>query len=80
MSVWNRCLSHLSNELTVQEMTTWVLCLQAMETEDEIKLLAPNEYVRDKVENSYACRIREIATSLAERDSFNVLLLSLIHI
>ena len=55
-------------------MTTWVLCLQAMETEDEIKLLAPNEYVRDKVENSYACRIREIATSLAERDSFNVLL------
>ncbi len=74
MSVWNRCLSHLSNELSVQEMTTWVLCLQAMETEEGIKLLAPNEYVREKVETSYAARIREIATSLANREGFNVLL------
>ena len=74
MSVWNRCLSHLSNELSVQEMTTWVLCLQAMETEDGIKLLAPNEYVREKVESSYARRIREIATSLAETDGFDVML------
>ncbi len=74
MSVWNRCLSHLSNELSVQEMTTWVLCLQAMETEEGIKLLAPNEYVREKVETSYAERIREIVTSLADKKGFNVLL------
>ena len=74
MSVWNRCLSHLSNELSVQEMTTWVLCLQALETEEGIRLLAPNEYVRGKVEQLYAKRIREIAQNLAERDSFNVLL------
>ena len=72
MSVWNRCLSHLSNELSPQEMSTWVLCLQVMETEDGIKLLAPNEYVREKVESNYACRIREIAVSLAETDGFNV--------
>lgn len=74
MSVWNRCLSHLSNELSVQEMTTWVLCLQANETAEGIKLLAPNEYVREKVAKSYATRIREIATRLAECDEFNVLL------
>lgn len=74
MSVWNRCLSHLSNELSVQEMTTWVLCLQVLETEEGIKLLAPNEYVREKVEVSYADRIREIAESLAEKENFNVLL------
>ena len=74
MSVWNRCLSHLSNELSVQEMTTWVHCLQALETEEGIRLLAPNEYVRGKVETLYAERIREIARNLAERDSFKVLL------
>ena len=49
-------------------MSTWVLCLQVMETEDGIKLLAPNEYVREKVESNYACRIREIAVSLAETE------------
>lgn len=74
LSVWNRCLSHLSNELSVQEMTTWVLCLQARETEEGIKLLAPNEYVREKVASSYAPRIKEIAVKLAERDEFKVLL------
>jgi len=72
LSVWNRCLSHLSNELSVQEMTTWVLCLQANETEQGIKLLAPNEYVREKVETSYATRIKEIAVKLAEHDEFSV--------
>ena len=74
MSVWNRCLSHLSNELSVQEMTTWVLCLQANETEEGIKLLAPNEYVREKVASSYAPRIKEIALKLAECDEFKVAL------
>ncbi len=74
MSVWNRCLSHLSNELSVQEMTTWVLCLQANETDQGIKLLAPNEYVREKVATSYADRIKEIAVKLAQSEEFNVLL------
>ena len=74
MSVWNRCLSYLSNELSVQEMTTWVLCLQANETAQGIKLLAPNEYVREKVASSYATRIREIVSRLADSDDFNVLL------
>ncbi len=74
MSVWNRCLSHLSTELSVQEMSTWVLCLQANETEKGIELLAPNEYVKEKVENSYAGRIKEIAVKLADCEEFNVML------
>ncbi len=74
MSVWNRCLSHLSNELTLEEMNTWVLCLQPMETDEGIKLLAPNRFVHDWVKNNYAARISEIVTALAQRDGFNVLI------
>ena len=74
MSVWNRCLSHLSNELTLEEMNTWVLCLQPLETEQGIKLLAPNRFVHDWVKNNYEARITEIATALAQRDGYNVLL------
>ncbi len=74
MSVWNRCLSHLSNELTHEEMNTWVLCLQPMETDEGIKLLAPNRFVQDWVQNNYAARISEIASALAQRDGFNVLI------
>lgn len=74
MSVWNRCLSHLSNELTHEEMNTWVLCLQPLETNEGIRLLAPNRFVHDWVKNHYAERITSIARQLAERDSYNVLL------
>lgn len=74
MSVWNRCLSHLSNELTLEEMNTWVLCLQPMETDEGIKLLAPNRFVHDWVKNNYAARISEIVTALAQREGFNVLI------
>jgi len=55
-------------------MTTWVFCLHPIETQSSIKLLAPNEYVRDKVENEYASRIREIARHLSETDEFNIML------
>ena len=74
MSVWNRCLSHLSNELTHEEMNTWVLCLQPLETKEGIRLLAPNRFVHDWVKSHYAERITNIARQLAELDSYNVLL------
>ncbi len=74
MSVWNRCLSHLSNELTHEEMSTWVLCLQPLETNEGIRLLAPNRFVHDWVKSHYAERISSIAKKLAETESYNVLL------
>ena len=74
MSVWNRCLSHLSNELTHEEMNTWVLCLQPLETKEGIRLLAPNRFVHDWVKSHYAERISIIARQLAEQESYNVLL------
>ncbi len=72
MSVWNRCLSHLSNELSLEEMNTWVLCLQPMETAEGIRLLAPNRFVHDWVKDNYAERISEIASALAQRPEFAV--------
>ncbi len=74
MSVWNRCLSHLSNELSLEEMNTWVLCLQPLETVDGIRLLAPNQFVHDWVRDNYAKRIIEIAKSLAHQEGFSVAL------
>ncbi len=55
-------------------MNTWVLCLQPMETDEGIKLLAPNRFVHDWVKNNYAARISEIVTALAQREGFNVLI------
>ena len=72
MSVWNRCLSHLSNELSHEEMSTWVHCLQPLESTDGLRLLAPNQFVLDWVRNNYVARIKEIAGSLSERENFDI--------
>jgi len=72
LSVWNRCLSHLSNELSLEEMNTWVHCLQPMETAEGIQLLAPNKFVHDWVRDKYAQQINHIACRIAERDDFSV--------
>lgn len=74
MSVWNRCLSHLSNELSREEMNTWVHCLQPQESAEGIMLLAPNQFVLDWVRSHYVTRIEEIACGLTEHENFNVAL------
>jgi len=72
LSVWNRCLSHLSNELSHEEMSTWVHCLQPLESSDGLRLLAPNQFVLDWVRTNYVARIQEIAGTLSEQDTFDI--------
>jgi chromosomal replication initiator protein len=44
-SLWNKCLRALEGELPEQDFNTWIRPLQAVESGNELKLLAPNRYV-----------------------------------
>lgn len=59
-AVWRKCLDHLQDELSAQQFNTWIRPLQAVEGEAEIRLLAPNVYVRDQVSNRFMARINEL--------------------
>ena len=67
--VWQKCLNQLEGELSSQQFATWIRPLQAMVDNNNIKLLAPNQYTRDQVSDLYLPRIREI---LAENGSGKV--------
>jgi chromosomal replication initiator protein len=45
-SIWNSCLSRLENEISTNDLNTWIRPLQAQEESDVIKLLAPNQFIQ----------------------------------
>jgi chromosomal replication initiator protein len=49
-SIWSQCLRALRNELSEQEFNTWVRPLQALDEERALRLLAPNRFVVDWVQ------------------------------
>lgn len=49
-TLWEKCLDRLEGEITAQQFNTWIRPLQAVEKQGEITLLAPNEFVKDWVD------------------------------
>ncbi|HET7370854.1 MAG TPA: chromosomal replication initiator protein DnaA [Gammaproteobacteria bacterium] len=62
--LWQRCVSHLEGELSEQELNTWIRPLQARPEAGELRLLAPNRFVRDWVRDHFLQRIVELVRSL----------------
>jgi chromosomal replication initiator protein len=66
LALWQQCLNYLQDELSSQQFNTWIRPLQAEDSEaNELRLLAPNRFVRDWVSDKYAKRISELMRELA---------------
>ena len=66
LALWQQCLDYLRDELSAQQFNTWIRPLQAEEGEaNELRLLAPNRFVRDWVGDKYAKRINELLRELS---------------
>jgi chromosomal replication initiator protein len=59
-SLWNRCMGALEAELPEQQFNTWVRPLQAMEGNGALKLLAPNRFAVDWINEHLLPRIGEL--------------------
>ncbi len=64
--IWNKCLTKLENEITSSDFSTWIRPLQAIESDDKIKLLAPNKFVLDWVKQNYFDKIIESVNVFSE--------------
>ena len=60
MTLWNRCVRDLQAELPEQDFNTWIRPLQAVEDGDVLRLLAPNRFVVDWLNQHYLNRIEEL--------------------
>ena len=59
-TLWNRCIRDLQAELPEQQFNTWIRPLQAVEDDGRLRLLAPNRFDVDWLQEHYLERILEI--------------------
>jgi len=59
-TLWNRCVRDLQAELPEQQFNTWIRPLQAVEDGSVLKLLAPNRFVVEWLQQHYIERILEL--------------------
>lgn len=64
--LWEKCLSHLEGDLSAQQLNTWLRPLQAIETEDSLRLLAPNPYVKAWVQEQLESQINALIHGLSQ--------------
>ena len=64
-SLWALCLRRLEHEIPARQFNTWIRPLQASTQDDQLTLLAPNRFVRDRIEKDYLTDIRRLAGTLA---------------
>ncbi len=62
-SLWQQCLRLLESEVPEQQFNTWVRPLQAVESEGVLRLLAPNRFVVEWVEQNLYSRIVTLAAA-----------------
>jgi chromosomal replication initiator protein len=65
-SLWQRCVAYLENELSPQQFNTWIRPLHAVEEGETLRLLAPNRFVLDWVNERFFGQISEIITGLRQ--------------
>jgi len=65
-SLWNRCVRELQAELPEQQFNTWIRPLQAVYDGATLRLLAPNRFVIDWVQQHHMIRILELVGGEAE--------------
>ena len=70
--MWSNCLQRLEQELSDQQLNTWIRPLQIHEEDNEIRLLAPNRFVQDWVKQNFEQKIQSILTELDSDQSIRL--------
>jgi chromosomal replication initiator protein len=53
VTLWKKCLDRLESELPEQQFNTWIRPLHAISQANGLRLLAPNHFVLDQVQQHF---------------------------
>ena len=71
-ALWTNCLQRLEQELSDQQLNTWIRPLQVREDNHQLTLLAPNRFVLDWVKQNFRDKIENILVEVSHDDDFNL--------
>lgn len=67
--LWDQCLERLKEEFPPQQFNTWIRPLQAEIAGNLLRLLAPNQFVYEWINERYLARISELLADLSNGNS-----------
>lgn len=70
--LWSMCLENLEREISQPEMNTWIRPLQAIDDGDNLRLLAPNQFVLDWITDHFLELIEKFVYANVQRDDYKV--------
>ena len=73
-ALWTNCLQRLEQELSDQQLNTWIRPLQVREDNHQLTLLAPTRFVLDWVKQNFRDKIENILLEVSRDDDVNLLL------
>jgi len=74
-SLWQKCLDRLEEELPSQQFNMWIRPLQVEFDQNCLRLLAPNRFVLDWVNDKFIGRVTELLDELSSNgESINIVL------
>ena len=68
-TLWQKCLVRLEHELPEQQFNTWIRPLHAIESGDNLRLLAPNQFVLDWVRKHHYDTISQTLNEVGAFDA-----------
>jgi len=71
-SVWDRCVRQLRSDLSEQQFNTWIRPLQVVEDELTLRLLAPNRFVVDWINENCMDQITALVDGSTVDEQFSV--------
>ena len=71
-TIWAQCLKALEDELSDQQLNTWIRPLHAIENDGELSLLAPNQFVLNWVKDHFFTQIQTIAQKISQLEEYSV--------
>jgi chromosomal replication initiator protein len=72
-TLWKKCLDRLEGEFSPQQFNTWIRPLHAIEDGNSLRLLAPNHFVRDWVNEHLINRLTEVLTRVQNGHAASVI-------
>jgi chromosomal replication initiator protein len=73
-TVWDKCLQRLEGELSPQQFNTWIRPLQPIYEAQGVRLLAPNRFVMEWVQERFIARIGELVAEYSNIDGPKVVI------
>lgn len=58
-AIWNNCLAKLEHEIPSADFSTWIRPLHAVESNEKLRLLAPNRFIIDHVKQHFLAKIED---------------------